>query len=189
MLGDVCAGDAGAKCQDISVIVFTPHAGGVLIVRKHGPCAWHTVGGDTDSDSRAANDDTRLGFSSRDVLGDRSTKIGIIDRRRSLGAKVKDFEAEGDQFCCHDPLELKPGVIASDRDRVARLGQERSRHERGFESAVPLKRRWSVAPITISRRASPVRYKQLYFHKKRRGVFTPTDRGAARPWQRRRRQT
>src|SRR5437016_2961521 len=92
------ADQAGAQSQDVGIVVLAREAGGDRSGADRSPDMRVTVGCNRNTDARAANEYAATGLAILDGGRELGGKIGIIDRIRAVGAKIKHRQAARHQL-------------------------------------------------------------------------------------------
>ena len=108
--------DAGAKREDVRVVVLARQAGRVQIVAQRSARAEYFVGGHLLALSAAADDNPAIRPSGRNRPGDARADSRIVDRHDAIGAMIVDLVPETRQRRHEVQFEREPGVIGTNRD-------------------------------------------------------------------------
>src|ERR1051325_9356686 len=87
---------------------------GVGVVADGGADAGKLVGGNRDAGPAAAHDDAAIGVAVAQRVGDGLSRVGVVDRRRGVGAEVEDGVPLLPQDCGQIPLHFVAGVVGAE---------------------------------------------------------------------------
>ncbi len=94
LVGEPESDDAGAKRENVRVVVLARQAGRVQIVAQRSARAEYFVGGHLLALSAAADDDPAIRPSGRNRPGDARADSWIVDRHVAVGAMIVDLVPE-----------------------------------------------------------------------------------------------
>lgn len=108
--------DAGAKGEDVGVVMFAGELGGEDIVGQRSADAGDFVGGDGNPDARAADSDTQIGLFRSNAFAHGFAEIRIVHGVFGAGALIVDGISSVFQVFLNGFFDGETGVIGTNGD-------------------------------------------------------------------------
>jgi hypothetical protein len=107
------ADDSTAQHQHVHVVVLDSLVCRIMVVAEAGADTWNLVGRNRRADTAAAHEDATFGFAIAHGQTHRLRKVRIINRRRTVSAKVNYIAFLIQQICFDPLLQFETCVVCS----------------------------------------------------------------------------